>query len=76
MDEISMVISQFSSRLLEAIDAEVKRQVGALIAVQPLPVVEVKQRRVYAKATPKPCPTCGLLNTARRYRHYCAEHRS
>lgn len=78
MDEINVVMREFAVRLQEVIDAEVKRQTCALIATLPAEDVagEKPARKPYAKAQPKPCPTCGTLNMARRFRFYCAEHRA
>lgn len=86
MDEIKTVIDSFSHSLERAIQNEVRRQMleqlDTAMKQQAMPVVEDKPapRRggppVGTKAQPKPCPTCGVLNTARRFRFYCAEHRT
>lgn len=76
MDEITILIENFTGKLKDAMMREVQAQVGAMIATQPADSVVVSSaRKPYKKATPKPCPVCGEMNTARRFRHYCAEHR-
>ena len=87
MAEIKNVISTFSHNLERAIQTEVRRQMLeqldiALKATPSVPVTVVKletvKRRgapIGTKAKPTPCPTCGLMNTARRFRFFCADHR-
>lgn len=77
MDEINVLMTQFQVAIKMAVEAEVKRQISAQvggITLEDAPVV--RARKPYAKSPPKPCPTCGTLNTARRYRFHCAEHRA
>lgn len=80
MDEISVVMYQFQTAIKVAMEAEVRRQVGELIANRPVvataPVVEKRKGpKTGTIAAAKPCPTCGELNKARRFRFYCAAHR-
>lgn len=77
MDEISIVIQQFSSRLQEAIDAEVRRQVSS-VAAHELPTEDqpISKRKPYAKSAPKPCPVTGILNTHRRFSYLMPEART
>lgn len=77
MDEITLIMSQFQTALRLAISAEVQRQISAEIAALPTEDVQpTRARKPYAKSPPKPCPTCGVLNMARRFRYHCAEHRT
>ena len=74
MDEISTVITQFQTAIKLAVESEVKRQIAAEIAHMPAAPVETRTRKSYAKSPPKPCPTCGTLNTRRRFRFDCGGH--
>jgi hypothetical protein len=80
--EIDTVLAQFKHNILRAIEAEVRRQIVAnLDAVAPTvvePAPKVKGKRGPKEgsiAKEKPCPTCGTMNKARRFRFYCADHR-
>lgn len=76
MDEISVLMTQFQVAIKLAVESEVRRQINAQmggITLDDAPVV--RARKPYAKSPPKPCPTCGTLNMARRYKFFCAEHR-
>ena len=85
MTEIKNVISTFSLNLERAIQTEVRRQMLEQLdlAMRARPATETPtkpeaKRRgapIGTKAKPKPCPTCGLMNTARRFRFFCADHR-
>lgn len=81
MDEISVVISQFQTSLTSVINAEVRRQVSAIVREMPdvsAPVVEHNQRgpKKGSKAEPKPCPVTGVLNTHRRFSYLMPEVRT
>lgn len=76
MDEINVLMTQFQMAIKLAVESEVRRQISAQVGgvtLDEAPVV--RARKPYAKSPPKPCPTCGTLNTARRYRFFCQEHR-
>jgi hypothetical protein len=76
MDEINVLMTQFSMAIKLAVESEVRRQISAQvggITLEDAPAV--RARKPYAKSQPKPCPTCGVLNMARRYRFFCQEHR-
>lgn len=85
MAEIKTTMDTFVVKLSAAIQDEVRRQMlekldeairmgGVPAAVAPEP--KRSGPKVGTKAQPKPCPKCGVLNTARRYRFYCPQHRS
>lgn len=85
MDEISVVMHQFQSALKNVIDAEVRRQVSAMMREMPVePVFPVpaweppKQRgpEKGTKAQAKPCPVTGVLNTHRRFSYLMPEART
>lgn len=76
MDEINVLMTQFQMAIKLAVESEVRRQISAQvggITLDDAPVV--RARKPYAKSLPKPCPTCGTLNMARRYKFFCSEHR-
>jgi hypothetical protein len=76
MDEINVLMSQFQVAIKMAIEAEVKRQISGTVGAITLDdATAVRTRKPYAKSPPKPCPTCGVPNTARRFRYHCQEHR-
>ena len=77
MDEINVLMTQFSMAIKLAVESEVRRQISAQvggITLEDAPAV--RARKPYAKSPPKPCPLCGTLNMARRFRYYCQEHRT
>ena len=77
MDEITTIIAQFQTALKLADAAEVQRQISAEIAGMTAPEFTLPvsgARKPYAKSPPKPCPTCGVLNTRRRFRFDCGGH--
>ena len=76
MDEITVLMTQFQVAIKMAIESEVKRQISSTVnAITLDDATVVRTRKPYAKSPPKPCPTCGTLNMARRFRYYCQEHR-
>lgn len=80
MDEISVVMHQFQSALKAVIDAEVRRQVSAMVreVPEPVSVPTTKQRgpKPGAKAESKPCPVTGIPNTHRRFSYLMPEVRT
>lgn len=82
MDEISVVMHQFQSALKNVIDAEVRRQVSAIVRdtpATPTPVWEPPKQRGPEKGTKaqaKPCPVTGVLNTHRRFSYLMPEART
>ena len=76
MDEINVLMTQFQMAIKLAVESEVKRQISAQVGGITLDDAPVISRKPYAKSPPKPCPTCGTLNTARRFRFFCPEHRT
>lgn len=80
MDEISVVMNQFQTALKNVIDAEVRRQVSAMVREAPADVVSepIKMRgpKPGAKAQAKPCPVTGVLNTHRRFSYLMPEART
>lgn len=82
MDEISVVMHQFQSALKNVIDAEVRRQVSAIVRdtpATPVPAWEPPKQRGPEKGTKaqaKPCPVTGVLNTHRRFSYLMPEART
>lgn len=85
-DTIDSVLAQFKHSIVRAIDAEVRRQITASLddVLKPSPKAREPEKPVAKKkrgpplgtvAVPKPCPKCGELNKARRFRYFCAKHR-
>lgn len=82
MDEINVVMHQFQNALKDVIDAEVRRQVSAMVREIPAdaPVVVHENRKrgpeKGTKAQAKPCPVTGVLNTHRRFSYLMPEVRT
>lgn len=88
MDEISVVMNQFQNALKNVIDAEVRRQVSAIVrdtpatptpAWEPTPAWKPPKQRGPEKGTKaqaKPCPVTGVLNTHRRFSYLMPEART
>lgn len=82
MSEIRTVMDTFVHKLGMAIDAEVRRQMlGKLdeaIKQGNVPVREAKKTgpKEGTKATAKPCPVTGVLNTHRRFSYLMPEVRT
>ena len=77
MDEINVLMTQFQVAIKMAVESEVKRQISSTVGEMASDnALIVRTRKPYAKSPPKPCPTCGILNMARRFRYHCQEHRT
>lgn len=84
MDEISVVMNQFQTALKNVIDAEVRRQVSAMVREAPADAVIEKEHKPAktrgpekgTKAQAKPCPVTGALNTHRRFSYLMPEART
>lgn len=82
MTEIRTTMDTFVAKLGEAIQDEVRRQMlGKLDEAMKLgtvPVREVKKTgpKEGTKATAKPCPVTGVLNTHRRFSYLMPEART
>ena len=84
-DTIDSVLAAFKHSITRAIDNEVRRQITASLdeALKPSPKAREPEKPAKKKrgpplgtvAVPKPCPTCGEPNKARRFRYFCAKHR-
>ena len=83
MDEISVVMNQFQNALKDVINAEVRRQVSAMVrdipADEPIFAAHSVNKRgpkAGTKAQSKPCPVTGVLNTHRRFSYLMPEVRT